>query len=113
MSYNVVFHMDFDDEKCVNLALTNILNFYNTPQSKGAKVVLVANGPAVKMFTKGNEPQELAKAQAKGASVRICQNAVTKFEIQTEDIAENVIVVQAAIVELIDLQNSGFAYIKP
>lgn len=113
MSYNVVFHVDFDDEKCINLALTNILNFYNTPQSKGAKVILVANGPAVKMFTKGNEPQELANAQAQGTSVRICQNAVTKFEIKPEEIADNVIVVPAGIVELIDLQNAGFAYIKP
>lgn len=111
MSYDVVFHVD--DESCVNLAITNILNFYNAPQSQGAQVVLLANGPGVKAFTKENVPNTLAEAQAKGASIRLCQNAITKFAISPENIAENVSIVPAGIVELIDLQNANFAYIKP
>lgn len=113
MSYNVVFHVDFDDEKCVNIALTNILNFYASPQSQDAQVVLVVNGPAIKLFTKDSVFPDLATAIEKGASVRVCQNAVTKFGIEPENLADNLTIIPAAIVELIDLQNAGFAYIKP
>lgn len=113
MNYNVVFHVDLDDEKILHLALSNIHNFYNAPQSQGAEVVLLANGPAVKLFSKGNAPKELASLQAKGASIRLCQNAVGKFEIAPEELEDGIVIVPAGIVELIDLQNNGFSYIKP
>ena len=113
MNYNVVFHLDLDDEKILMLALANIKNFYNAPQSKGAEVVLLVNGPAVLLFSKGNAPKELAEIQAKGTSIRLCQNALNKFELEPEHIEEGILIVPAGIIELIDLQNKGFSYIKP
>lgn len=113
MSYNVVFHVDLDDAKILMLALSNIHNFYNAPQSKGAEIVLLGNGPAVKLFSKGNVPEELAGLQAKGLSVRLCQNAINKFELTADLLEDGIAIVPAGIVELIDLQNKGFAYIKP
>jgi len=113
MNYNVVFHVDLDDEKILMLTLSNIHNFYNTPQSKGAEVVLLANGPAVKFFSKGNAPKELTELKAKGMSIRLCQNALNKFELSSEQLEEGLLIVPAGIVELIELQNKGFSYIKP
>ena len=113
MTYDVVFHLDLDDEKILMLALSNISNFYNAPQSKGAEIVLLANGPAVKLFSKGNAPKELTELQAKGASIRLCQNALNKFELEPAHLEEGILIVPAGIVELIELQNKGFSYIKP
>ena len=113
MNYNVVFHVDLDDENILKLALANIHNFYNAPQSEGAEVVLLVNGPAVQMFSKGNAPEEVVEMQAKGASIRLCQNALRKFEISTEQLEDGINIVPAGIVELIELQNKGFSYIKP
>ncbi len=113
MSYNVVFHVDLADEKILNLALSNIQNFYNAPQSQGAEVVLLANGPAVTLFKKECAPAALADVQAKGTKVRLCQNAINKFEVAQEMLADNISIVPAGIIELIDRQNEGFSYIKP
>ena len=113
MNYNVVFHVDLDDEKILKLALSNIHNFYNTTQSEGAEVVLLANGPAVMLFSKGNTPKEVKELQEKGLSVRLCQNALNKFELTAELIEDSILVVSAGIIELIELQRNGFAYIKP
>ncbi len=113
MNYDVVFHVDLADEKIFMLALSNVLNFYNDPKSANAKVVMLANGPAVNLFVQGKTPNELDLAIEKGLNVKLCQNALNKFELKKEDLIPKHQIVPAGITELIELQNNGFSYIKP
>ncbi len=113
MNYDVVFHLDLADEKILAIALSNILNFYNAPQSKDAKVILLANGPAVNLFLNDKKPADLDKIHDKGCKILLCQNALNKFELKKENLYSQIEIVPAGIVALIELQNNGFAYIKP
>lgn len=113
MNYDAVFHVDLDDEKILNLAMSNILNYYKAINASDMKVVLLANGPAVKFFTKESVPQAISDIQGHGVTVCVCNNALKTFSIAPDSLAGGIRVVPAGIVELVELQRAGFAYIKP
>ena len=117
MNYSVVFHVDSNDKQTLNLAFSNIENYYNAMDSykDPFTVVLLANGPAVQLFVK--EETDLAqKSQTlnkRGLNIHLCQNALNKFSIKKENLYDNCSIVPAGIVDLVELQNKGFSYIKP
>lgn len=116
MNYDAVFHVDLDEEKVLKIAFSNILNYLTALEAMNrldAKLVLLANGPAVTFFQKSKDFAELSSILAKDVRVCTCQNALNKFEITADMLAEGVEIIPAGIVELVELQRAGFAYIKP
>ncbi len=113
MNYNTVFHVDLNDESVLNIAVSNISNYFAALEGKSAEIVLLVNGPAINWFTKEKVKAEFADLQKKGLKIRVCQNAMNKFSLNKEQLAEGAEVVPAGIVELVRLQNEHFAYIKP
>lgn len=113
MNYNIVFHLDLNDSSVLNIAVSNIGNYFTAIQGKQADVVLVVNGPAVNLFKKENALPEFKDFMAQGLKVRLCQNALNKFSLTKEMMTEGAEVVPAGIVELVRLQNEQYAYIKP
>jgi len=78
-------------------------------------VVLLANGPAVQLFVK-EETELTQKAQdltKLGLSIHLCQNALNKFSITKENLHDDYLIVPAGILDLVELQNKNFSYIKP
>ena len=114
MNYDTVFHIDVDEEALLNFTLNNITNFYNALPDEAFRAVLVANGPAVRLFCKGATAEKrLASLMEKGLSVRLCRNAVTSFGVSDDSLIDGLDIVPAGIAELVRLQKEGFAYIKP
>ncbi len=114
MNYDAVFHIDSFDGALLNFILNNITNFYNALPDEAFRVVLVANGPAVRLFERRAPAAErLAGLMAKGLSVRLCRNALTAFSVDEGSLQEGLDIVPAGIAELVRLQKEGFAYIKP
>ena len=121
MNYNLMLHVDLDEPKLLNLAFDNATNYLNFLQenqdSPNAEVVLVANGPAVKLFEKTGENAELGKRgsdlMARGLSIHLCVNALKKFGIGHDRIWDGCLVVPGGVVEIVKLQNAGFTYMKP
>ncbi len=112
----VVFHLDSDEEARLTLALENIKNLFKEVTPPHCQVAMVANGKAVNLFRKdrvgkhGSDMEELHKL---GVHFKACRNALAKNNIAKTDLFQIVEVVPAGILELIDLQAKGFAYIKP
>ena len=76
---------------------------------------LVANGPAVKLFVPAQaELQKTAEElMARGLKLRLCKNALDANKMTAADLWPGCEVVPAGLVEIVELQNKGFAYIRP
>ncbi len=52
MNYDIVFHVDLNDEAVLNIAISNITNYFTAIEGQKAEVVMLVNGPAVNLFKK-------------------------------------------------------------
>jgi uncharacterized protein len=112
----VVFHLDWDQEERPILALENIKNLFKEVPSQQCRVCMVANGGAVKLFHRdkiGNHACDMEELHKLGARFMACRNALVKNRIEKSDLFHLCEIVPAGILELIDLQTQGYAYIKP
>jgi intracellular sulfur oxidation DsrE/DsrF family protein len=113
MYYDAIFHFDQDAEK-LSVALSNIRNYIRALGDEKFTVVLVVNGPGIKMMGKDDsQAEELTVLASLGLSVRVCQNALHHFNLKPEWLNPVCQVVPAGIIEIIHLQRKGFAYVKP
>ena len=91
--------------------LLNNKNINNLKALKpDAQCCLVITGPGIKTVVGDGT---ISKLLEKKVSVKACQNSLDHFEIDKGEIISGVEVVPAGILSLIELQNAGFAYIKP
>ena len=116
MIYKAVFHIDMDDEKALTIGLVNVTNLLKTIQSQPHDLVMLFNGPAVNALIEKNcvnNATKIIELQKKAVSFKVCNHALTNFEIQQEELVPGCEIVPAGIVTIIELQNEGYAYIKP
>ena len=116
MLCKVVFHLDFNDLDRMNVALNNIFNLLKDPLGQDAEVCVLANAQAVKLFEKSSALSTAARIgelRDKGVRFLLCNNSLSSLKLGRDELVEGCEVVPAGIVELIRLQQEGFAYIKP
>lgn len=109
----VIFHVDEIEKWPMNL--TNLENLMVAYEKETSEVRILANGPAVQSLVK-NDSEISTRMRAlneQGVVFVACNNALNMFDIKKEDIFDFVEVVPAGVVELIDRQAEGFAYIRP
>lgn len=112
MSYKAVFHVDLFEDKYINIAEANIGNYVKAADN--AKAVLLFNGPGAQ-FCRADHgaTANLSKMLELGVRICVCNNALKANDIKPDELTSGVEIVPAGVVELIDLQNDGWAYIKP
>ena len=115
MSYDLCLHVDANDPAVLAFAFVNARNYMNGLPGKEFELVLVANGPAVKLFVPAQaELQKTAEElMARGLKLRLCKNALDANKMTAADLGPGCEVVPAGLVEIVELQNKGFAYIRP
>ncbi len=116
MHYKAVFHVDQKDEQILQLALNNVTNLLNAIPGQEHDLVVLLNGPAVALMAGGaaaSSGEKVRGLAAQGVRFQVCANALQRFEVSREGLLAECQVIPAGIVGLIDLQNQGFAYIKP
>ena len=115
MKLKTVIHMDQQEEEILTTALGNIRNFLEEAGDEN-DVRMVVNHNAVKFFTRqdaSDHADSISGLASKGVQFLICNNSISKMGIDTSDLLESCQVVPAGIVEIVRLQNEGFAYVKP
>lgn len=113
MHYDIVFHLDQGQDE-LNIALSNIANYLKALDKEQFTAVLLVNGPAIKLMVKdADNCAKLTALRDQGLDVRVCNNALTHFGIAPADLCPCCRIVPAGVVELVDLQRQGFAYVKP
>lgn len=114
MNIKVIFHIDESGKW--NLLLKNVQNLVQAIEAEQAEIEVLANAEAVKFYLKNNAENDFSVMQAlSGNGVRFvaCNNALKGFGIIEEQLAQFVHIVPAGVVELIEKQMEGYAYIKP
>ena len=113
MHYDIVFHLDQGQDE-LNIVLSNITNYLKALADEQFTAVLLVNGPAITLMVKdADNCAKLTALRDQGLDVRVCNNALTHFGIAPDDLCPCCRIVPAGVVELVDLQRQGFAYVKP
>ena len=116
MQYKAVFHVDQKNEQVFNLALNNVINLLSAIPGQEYDLIVLLNGPAVGLMASEEAipfVERIQELAAKGVCFHVCDNALKRFEVSRDSLIVQSQVIPAGIVGLIDLQNQGFAYIKP
>lgn len=122
MVHKIVVHVNENDPAVMNIALNNVQNLTNYYQSKGdtVEVEVVTYGPGLNMLIDGKSPvaDRIAtmSLEMDNLSFAACGNTHRKMSKKKgEDIAllDEANMVPSGVVRLIELQEDGFAYVKP
>ncbi|MFA5354395.1 MAG: DsrE family protein [Thermodesulfovibrionales bacterium] len=113
----VVFHVNEPDRW--NVALGNITNLIKAAGEGSADISVLANGPSVTAYADAEKVEAMKGLAEKGARFLACRNSLNKMCsegslcISEASLPSFITVVPAGIVELIRLQQDGYAYVKP
>ena len=122
MTHHVAIHVDQNDPAVMNMALNNAQNVSNYYAENGDTVVieLVAYGPGLNMFIPDQSPvAERVSAMSlemPNLSFAACGNTLNAMQAKAgHDIAlmSEAQVVPSGVVRLIELQEQGYAYVRP
>lgn len=120
--HKVILHVDENDPKKMNLVLNNVQNIdkYFTAKGEKIQIEVVANGPGLYMFRSDKSP---VKARLEKLSLAMdnlqlsaCGNTkvlMGKKEGMDIPIMDEATMVPAGLVRIMELQDSGWNYIKP
>lgn len=98
-----------------NIAIGNAMNAKKSLDN--SEVEIIANSTAVailkdKVAQNFDIKEKLELLASKGIKIKACKNALNKFDLTKNDILSVVEIVDAAIIEIVERQNDGFAYVK-
>ncbi|MGY3438547.1 MULTISPECIES: DsrE family protein [unclassified Marinovum] len=122
VTHRVAFHVDENDPQLMNMALNNVANVTSYYESIGDTVIveLVAYGPGLNMFVAGKSPVEdrisAMSLQYENLSFAACGNthrAMSEKAGKEIELLEETGMVESGVVRLIELQEEGYAYIRP
>ncbi|MGL5647224.1 MAG: DsrE family protein [Clostridium sp.] len=97
---------------------TAINNAKNTKKFQTEAIVeIISNGPsAVALKDKVSEnlgiKSSLEDLMNLGVKIKVCNNSLTMFDMKKEELIEGIEVVKAAVIEILEQQNNGYAYLK-
>ena len=110
----VVLQMSESDPAKWNLVLNNAKNIQTDLGAANVDVELVAYGPGIGMLKAdsivGNRVDE---ALAAGVKVVACENTMRAQKLTQGDMLGKISYVQAGVVEIMQRQQQGWAYIRP
>jgi hypothetical protein len=116
MEYKVVFHINLPDGAAVARALGNVANLLKGIGGQGHAVVVLLNGEAVTLLAGAGYPpfaDGVKELHGQGVRFQTCRNSLRKFAVDPAVLPGEFEIVPAGIIALIELQNDGFAYVKP
>ncbi|MDK3075911.1 DsrE family protein [Sedimentitalea sp. JM2-8] len=121
-THHVAIHVNQNDPQVMNMALNNAQNISNYYETQGDSVVieLVAYGPGLNMLIPGKSPVEdrinTMSMDIENISFAACGNthrAMSEKAGQEITLMEEVRIVPSGVVRLIELQENGYAYVRP
>ncbi len=118
----VAIHVDQNDPQVMNMALNNAANVTKYYESIGdtVEIELVAYGPGLNMFVEGKSPVadriSVMSLELENLSFSACGNTHRKMSAKAGHdvpLMSEATVVPSGVVRLIELQENGFAYVRP
>ncbi|WP_225335996.1 DsrE family protein [Halomicrobium urmianum] len=112
-----VLHLSGGEKSAYQGALMNAKNLLDDDSVPVKDLILVANGPGVKVYTPPSEGDNefadlINSLQERGVTFRACENAMDMFDLTEDDLLDGVETVPSAVGELARLQELDYGYIK-
>jgi uncharacterized protein len=110
----VVIQMSDGDAGRWNLALNNAKNLQSDLGASNVDIEIVAYGPGIGMLKADSVVgSRVDEALASGVKVVACENTMRGQKLTKPDMLANVGYVSAGVVEIMQKQQQGWAYIRP
>lgn len=119
--HKIAFHVDQSDPAVMNMALNNVQNVkkYYDSKGEGVEIEVVAYGPGLKMYT-ANSPvaQRIAAMALENDKLAFsaCGNTHRKMSKKAGKevkLLPEASIVPSGVVRLVELQEQGYAYVRP
>lgn len=121
-THHVAIHVDENDPKVMNMALNNAanVNAYYTSQGDSVVIEMVAYGPGLAMLIPGKSPvaDRIAtmSLEIDNLSFAACGNTHRNMSAKAGKdlpLLDEAVMVPSGVVRLIELQENGYAYVRP
>lgn len=121
-THYVAIHVDQNDPQVMNMALNNAKNVdaYYDGQGDTVIIELVAYGPGLNMFVEAKSPVRdrisAMSLEMENLSFAACGNTHRAMQAKTGTdvpLMDEATVVPSGVVRLIELQEQGYAYVRP
>ena len=97
-----------------NLALNNAKNIQADLGASNVDIEIVAYGPGINMLKADSVVgNRVGEALGAGVAVVACENTMRNQKLARDDMLPKVAYVNAGVVELMQKQQQGWAYIRP
>jgi intracellular sulfur oxidation DsrE/DsrF family protein len=97
-----------------NLALNNVKNVQKDLGKDNVDVEIVAYGPGIGMLKADSEvANRINEAADAGVKVVACENTMKGQKLTRDDMNARISYVPAGVVEIMQLQQKGYAYLRP
>jgi intracellular sulfur oxidation DsrE/DsrF family protein len=96
------------------LALNNARNVQQELGAQNVEIEIVAYGPGIGMLKLESEVGNgVSQAMAEGVKVVACENTMRNQKMKREDMQARIGYVNAGVVEIMEKQRAGWAYLRP
>ena len=115
--HKIVIQVSTDDVKTQAIAMNNAVNLQKHYGMDEIDIEIVAFGPGVGMLTaKNDQSSRVQSLLAQDISFSACGNTLNKIEQKKGKkpaLTEGVVVVPAGAAQIMELQEKGYAYLRP
>jgi intracellular sulfur oxidation DsrE/DsrF family protein len=113
----IVIQVSTDDPLTQTIALNNAVNLQKDYGMDNVVIEVVAYGPGLGLLTQGNKQSSRVKSLAmQNIHFSACGNTMAKITKKTgkePKLTEGVQVVKAGVSRIMELQQNGYAYVRP
>lgn len=114
----VVYHVN--DAEGAGAMLRNVTNHLNAVGDKNAEIVVVTHGKGVDFLLEGWADKEGKSYEEavqglvnRGVKFQICNNTLRGRKIEEDKVSMNAKIVPSGVATVAELQQQGYAYLKP
>ena len=115
--HRIVIQVSTDDKRTQTIALNNAVNLQKHYGIDNIDIEIVAYGPGLGMLTAKNNHSTRVKSLAmQDITFSACGNTMKKIEAKKgklPKLTEGVGVVAAGVAQIMELQEEGYAYVRP
>ncbi len=117
--HKLVIHVSSGNKKIQDIALNNAFNVLKHYGKDKVKIEIVAYGPGLKIFTKKSDQKDrIELLSQKNVHLSACGNTITNVTKKTGKKPQllkldNLKVVPAGVVRIMELQEQGYTYLRP
>ncbi|MCW8906383.1 MAG: DsrE family protein [Sedimenticola sp.] len=113
----IVIQVSTDDPRTQTIAMNNAVNLQKALGMDNVQIEIVAYGPGLGMLTsKSKQSGRVSSLAMQEIRFSACGNTMKKIEKKSgklPELAEGVQVVEAGVLRIMELQQQGYAYVRP